>query len=93
MQFVMQLLIMNLIFKNTWWAEALKKVEQYEEGISLDITAANNLYAGFGLGTVNAHRNLRIQRIDNIECLVKAANLESTSYKTINYYCSSYIFY
>ena len=38
------------------WANDIKTIE--EEGIKLAIVAANNHYAGFGLGTVNIFRNM-----------------------------------
>jgi hypothetical protein len=38
------------------WANDIKTVEK--EGINLAIIAANNHYAGFGLGTVNIFRKM-----------------------------------
>jgi uncharacterized protein YecE (DUF72 family) len=40
------------------WAGAIKKVEKEEKGINLAMIAANNHYAGFGPGTVNAFRGM-----------------------------------
>jgi hypothetical protein len=46
----------NRVLEMEKWAENIKTVQN--ERIKLAIIAANNLYAGFGPGTVNIFRNM-----------------------------------
>ncbi|MFZ0512393.1 MAG: hypothetical protein WAM14_12360 [Candidatus Nitrosopolaris sp.] len=55
------------------WAENIKAVQ--DERIRLAIVAANNHYAGFGLGTANTFRNM--SRLPEAKCEDRAKEQEA----------------